>query len=111
MLMKSAVRCAIHNVALRKDTAAAFIKVDSPAAVTKAGNVVPGIVDDARARLPSERVNATHVAKDCAISVRFHSDMMHAVELDDVVRRSRRTVAPCPANRNSSVVKIVNIIV
>src|SRR6185436_194841 len=92
------------------NAAAAFIQVNSPTTVVQPGDIVPQIVDDPRARLHAECIYPSHIAQDWPVPIRFDADVMHTVEGDLIVCGHRWPVAPCPANRNSGVEKVVNMI-
>src|SRR5215470_11436267 len=79
VLMKPAVRRAINDIALRQNSAASYIEIDSPAAVSKTGDVMPQIVQNPGSRLFAQRINTPHVAQNRSISIRFHSDVMHVI--------------------------------
>src|ERR1051326_5982242 len=100
MLMETAMRRAINEVALGKNPAAALIEINAPAAVPDAGDVVPQIVTNNGARLFAECVDAAHVAQNRTVAIRFEADVMNMVELDDVVAGKGGPITPGPANRS-----------
>ena len=108
VLVKPAVRRAVNQITLGNDAAAAFIEIDTPAAILPTGDVVPKVVADPRSGLHAERVDAAHVAQDRPVTIRFHTDVVHVIERDDVIRSQRRPVAPGPAYGNAGVVEIVD---
>src|SRR6267142_1761793 len=96
MLMKTAVRCSIHQIALIQDAAAAFIVVNSPTAVAPTGHIVPQVVDNACAGLFAQRIDPAHVAQGWSVTIGLYSDMMNMIELDQVVARQGRSITPRP---------------
>src|SRR5262249_5869185 len=74
----------------------------------KTSDVMPQIVQNPGSRLFAQRINTPHVAQNWSISIRFHSDVMHAVEGNQIICRQTRSVSPSPSNRNACVIEIVN---
>src|SRR5438477_261930 len=85
VLVKTAVSGAIDEIAFGHYATAAFIEINAPTAITKAGDVVPQIVADNRARLLAEGVDAAQVTQNGTVAIRFDAEVMNMVELDDVV--------------------------
>ena len=53
MLMEAAVRGAVNQIAFCHDAAAAFVKVNAPAAIANGSNIMPKVVENPCARLLS----------------------------------------------------------
>src|SRR5438876_8608482 len=111
MLVKAAMGRPINQIALSQNAAAALIEINAPAAIAHGGDVVPKIVHDPGAGLLSEGVNAGHVAQDRTITVGFHTDVMHMIERDEIVRREIIAITPSPTDGNARVIEIMDMIV
>src|ERR1041385_5119945 len=85
VLVKAAVRGAIDKIALRENTAAAFIKIDSPASVTSSRYIVPQVIDDLAAGLTAQRINASHVAENWSVAIGFNSDVVNVIVSNQVI--------------------------
>lgn len=111
MLVKTAVRGAIDQVALGHNPAAAFIEVNAPAAVSSSRDIMPEVVANGRAGLAAQRVYAPHVAENGAVPVCLHPDVVDVIELHRVVRSERRPVTPGPADGDAGVIEVMDEIV
>src|SRR5712664_1733036 len=69
VLMKSAVGGAINDIACGQNSAAAFVEIDSPTAVTQPCNVMPQIVKNPGSRLLAQCINSAHVAQNRPVAV------------------------------------------
>src|SRR6266516_1807972 len=94
MLMKASALAAINNIILQHDSAAAFVSVKSPAAVSEGVHIVDQIVAEHGARLRTKRIDPAHIAEP------EFADVVQMVELDDIRAAGRFTIAPGPAHRN-----------
>jgi hypothetical protein len=98
VLMKPAMGRSVNHIALDQDAAAAFVEVNPPTPVTKSGDVVPKVIDDPGSRLFPQRVDAPHIAKDWAITIRLHADVMNVVLFDQIIPGGSRAISPGPSD-------------
>lgn len=107
MLVEAAVLGAVDEVVFDQDVAAAFVRIDAPAAVTVlvARNIVANIAALDRAGLHAQRIDASHVTQHSS------ADIMNKIELDQVVARRRGPVAPRPTCRNAGVKGVIDFVV
>ena len=81
-----------HHVLLDQLVRAAFVRIDAPAAVAEAVDVVDSVRDQLGTRLNAEGLDATHVAEHALTNVR------DLVPLNHIVMGLALAVSPCPAN-------------
>ncbi len=99
---------AVDEVVLQDDAGTAFVVVQPPAAAAVAVvgvHVVNHVVADGGAVSQAQRVHAAHVAQHAPAQV------MDVVELDLVLHRDRRRVAPAPADRDARVELVADVVV
>src|SRR5438309_6692441 len=105
MLMKARALAAINDVALQDNSAAAFVGVEAPAAISEGVHVVDEVVANDRPRLRAECVDRAHVAQPKL------ADVVQMVVLDQVGPARRFAITPRPADGDGGVVKVMNVIV
>lgn len=94
-----------HKVALDAPTSAAFIRVNSPSAIIVGANIVNHVAHATAPGTDTQGINASHVAQDAL------ADLVNAVVTDDIVRRKTPPITPRPADRNSRVKGVADIVV
>src|SRR5438477_492225 len=82
-----------------KNVDGAFLEINAPPAVFKAGDVMADVVTNDGSRLQAERIDSAHVGKDRAIAVGKPADVVKVVEFDDIAPGQRQAVAPAPSIR------------
>jgi len=105
MLVEAGALGAIDDIVLPNDIRAAFIRIQTPAAVGEGVDVVDQIVADDGAALDAQCIDSAHVAEHKL------ADVVHVIELDDIFAAGRLLVAPVPADRNRRVIEIVDMVV
>src|ERR1035441_1852605 len=83
VLVKATILSVVDDIVLNPDLAAPFVRVDTPAAIGVARNIVAEIVPLHRSGLNAQRVDAAHVAQQAAANV------IKIIEFDMVVGGGR----------------------
>jgi len=104
VLVESAGLSIVDQVVLQNDAGAALIGVESPAAVGISVDVVKDVIADDSPFRWSQRINSAHVTEHRL------SDMVHVVEADGVAFSQALGVAPAPADRNSRIEKVADVV-
>ena len=97
----------IDEIVLHRDAGAALVVVQAPAAAPEKVvrvNVVDDVVADRGAGRGAQGVYAAHIAQYAP------ANMMNVVELDLVVMCRTRLIAPAPADGNTCIAKIGNVV-
>src|SRR5690242_10825859 len=105
MLVETRAFAVMNDVVFQQDVCAAFVRVESPAAVGERVYIVNQIISQDGSLLDSERVDAPHVAQHAL------ADVVQMIELNHVVAAGSFLITPVPAHRNGSVVEIMDVIV
>src|SRR5438477_7719128 len=105
MLMKPGALAAINDVALQDNSAAAFVGVETPTAISEGVHVVNEVVANDGARLRAERVDRAHVAQPKL------ADVVQMVVLNQVGPARRIAITPGPPHGDGGVIKVMNVIV
>ena len=105
VLVEARALAPIHHIAFEQDSRASLVRVETPATVVVAGDVVDEVVPDDRSLLDAKGVHAAHVTEAPL------PDMMKVIELDDVLLARRLLVTPVPTHRNGRVEQVVDLVV
>lgn len=85
VLVEASMGRTIDDVPFGNNVCAPLVKVDPPASVTEACNVMKKVETYNRPRLNTQRVDATHVAQDRSIPVRQEANVVDAVILYNIL--------------------------
>ena len=105
VLMESAGFGIINEVVFHYDIAAPFVCIESPAAIGMGIDIVDDVVGDSGPGGGAEGVDSGHVAEDIL------SDVADSVKGDAVVFRETGIVSPAPADGDSGVEEVRDIVV
>lgn len=101
---QSAVLTAIDEIVLDQEVVAAFIRVDSPAAIVAARDIVHSVVTNASAR-SAARVDAGQIAEQTL------PDVVDVIIFDDVVLGMIRPEVLNRSGRDTALEQVVNVVV